>query len=711
MTWNYDKNRHTLEVPTSELEKALRFRSEPGVSYRIFRAVAFIAGVLFVIGSIAAYGWLSALGVFDSQDHLLSAITSRHPSDNTIVFDRDGNKIGEYFDQYHVYVPYEEIPEMLVKAIVAIEDRSFFQHPGIDLKGILRASMSVIRGGSYNQGASTITQQLVRNLLLSREKTIDRKVKEVALSLQLEKRLSKEKIIEAYCNAMFLGNGAYGVGAAAQRYFGRNLNELKTHELALLAGLFQSPSRFNPKKSPELAQKRQRMVIGAMYQSRFITRKDTIRLLREPLVYAEYIPINASLAPYFVDHVRELTDDLAGSSSVENRGWRIYTTLDSTLQKIANETPKEMDDHFFRSEKWLNRPVVKRRFAGPELPKHELELGLVSVDPRTGEVLSMLGGRDYRISQFNRATTSLRSPGSGFKPVVYSLALDSGKKWSDVYFVSPVSVNGYRPKNYDDEFLTETTMLRAFFRSMNTIAVEMGSDLGIPAIIDHAIKLGVRSNLKVEPATILGSSEVTMLDLSRLYSSIANQGKLVDTIAIRKITTRGGATVYEAPSVEARTTHALTPQIAYLMTDAMRNVFRHGTANAFSDWGDFAAGKTGTSNDSEDNWFNGFTPDLVTIVWSGNDDHITMNRPASGATIALPIWTHYMEKVKQVRKFDRFRIPSGVSSVKIDPVYGYRSTGGVSAYFLRGTEPRRSSSELERKPEDTGESFRDLYSH
>jgi penicillin-binding protein 1A len=535
-------------------------------------------------------------------------------------------------------------------------------------------------------------------------------VREIVLAIQLERMLPKSKILEIYCNSMFMGNGSYGVGAAAQRYFGRKLAELQPHELALLAGLFQSPSRFNPKKSPELAKRRQKLVIQAMYRARAITREQALTMINAPLNYSDYSPVNASVAPYFIDYVRDNVDQLLAGGSIKNRGLRIYTTLDSQLQALANGTIMGMENHFARVESWVNKPKLWRRPIGEIVAPTRAEVAMLSVDPRNGEVLAMVGGRDYAKSQFNRAASALRSPGSGFKPVVYSLALDNGYRWSDMFYVSPISVNGYRPKNYEDEFFTETTLIRAFYRSMNTVAVEIGTKIGLPTIISHAQKLGIKSTVKEEPATILGSSEVTVMDMARVFSSFANRGKAVDSVAITRIETRDGDILYQAPPLADRTVDAMSEQISYIMTDAMRSVFRHGTAAYYASMSDYSAGKTGTSNDSVDNWFNGFSTNLTTVVWVGTDDRSPMKKPASGATAALPIWHEFTSKAQLLRKPEPFRVPSGVSAVRIDAKHGNRSGGGILAYFLRGKEPTRGQSDLQESP--TGETIRrDLFSH
>ena len=685
------RNKNYYEVNLNELHKALSgFGNRPTLLRRIVRTSILSLVVVSLFGVVAAIGWVKELRLFEAHDEILSVITSHRPSDNSVVFDKEGEKIGEFFNRYHLFVPYEKLPKFLIQSIVATEDRNFFIHPGIDVKGILRAAVAVVKGGQYSQGASTITQQLVRNFLLTREKTLHRKAKEIALSLQLERKLSKKKIIEIYCNSMFLGNGAYGVGAAAHRYFGKKIGELKNHELALLAGLFQSPSRYNPKRNPTAAKTRQKTVIRSLYHEHVISRRTALNLIKRPLVYSDYTPLNQTIAPYFVSYVRSRVPELIGHDGLENRGLRIFTTLDRKLQEKANETFIEKEEHF----NWIDTQIVQKRWI-KDAPPPRSEAAMLSIDPKLGEILTMNGGRDYEASQFNRAAGSLRSPGSGFKPVIYSLGLDQGKTWADLAFVSPIAVNGYRPKNYKDQYLTETTLIRAFYLSLNTTAVEVGSELGINNIIEHATNLGVKSTLKAEPGTILGSSEVTMLDMGRVYSTFANNGTLVDPIAILRIESRSGKVLYEAPKIEERSRAVLTPQVNYLMIDAMRHVFSRGTATRGRQFASIAAGKTGTSNESQDNWFFGITPELVTLVWAGTDDHSTMTRATTGSSAALPVWITFMEKALADGQGIPFQKPSGVRTVRIDPKFGNRSSKGILVNFISGTEPGKRKSDLE----------------
>ena len=664
--------------------------------------------------------WLKELKVFEVDARHIEAVTKARPEDNTIVFDREGKKIGEFFANYHVFVPYGSLPKSLIDAIIAIEDRSFWHHQGFDPRGMARALVARLRGHGIEQGASTLTQQIVRNFLLPKERTMQRKVQEIALAIQVERHLSKEKILELYTNALFLGNGAYGVGAAAQRYFGKKVDALLPHEAALIAGLFQSPSRYNPVRNPKLAKRRQLQVIKAMAKAGMISTAKAKEMRSEPLKYVEYRPINTAVAPYFIDFVHdqaqkllatEVEDDKAGREasirSVSGRGLRIYTTLDSKLQRLAEEALSESGALLDHAQE---RAAMVELKSG-EKTEASLEAALLSVDPQTGEVLTMVGGRDYGKSKFNRTSQAKRSPGSAFKPVVYSLALGGSWKWSDVIYVSPVTINSYRPRTPEKDFLTETTLLRAFYRSMNTPTIELGQKLGLKPVLAQASKLGVESPQKEEFGSMLGSSEVTMFDLARMYGAFANAGTRVDPIVINKILDRKGKVIYQAESAEQRATKAVSDGVAYLMTQGMRAVLQMGTGVAAAHLAGVAAGKTGTSNESTDNWFCGYTSNLVAIVWVGTDEHVPIRGDVTGGKLALPIWDRFMTKAIARRPTSSFVVPTGVVQTTVHPQFGHRSPAGIRMYFLKGNEPSDAPSPLESLSHTGSGSYRDVFNH
>ena len=391
------------------------------VGFRIFFLLILLGGAG---GAGVVYFYLKDLGLLNSDPERFSSLLTWKPADNTEIFDAKGKKIAELFSSYHIYVPYQELPEPLIQAIIATEDRNFFTHIGVDPVAMARAFLVWISSGTfkYKQGASTITQQLVRHFFLPKEKTLNRKIREIILAIELEKVMPKEKIIEIYVNSLFLGHGAYGVGAAARRFFDRKLSSLKLHEYALIAGLFQSPSRFNPHKNPGKARKRQIQVLNAMVSAAFITELEADFWKGKKLKYRSYQSSWGEIAPYFVDYVSEEAKSRLNLSSLKNKGLRIYTTLDQSVQKKAEQTLRESVELFEKTEeltrKW--RRGLSESFA--------LEAAILITNHRNGDIEAMVGGRDYGTSRFNRCVQAMRQPGSAFKPVVYSLGLLKGMK-------------------------------------------------------------------------------------------------------------------------------------------------------------------------------------------------------------------------------------------------------------------------------------------
>jgi penicillin-binding protein 1A len=674
-----------------------------------------VLGVSFVIASLSGlawtYWWLSALGIFEIDKNRISALQNYRYKDNSIVLDSEQQKIGEFFDRYHVFVPYEELPKSFINSLIAVEDAKFFAHKGIDHKAIVRAIVARLRSKPSKQGASTITQQLVRNTLLHREKTIERKIQEIAWALEVEKQLTKEKILELYVNIMFLGNGSYGVGAAAHRYFGKEMRHITPAEGALLAGLFQSPSRYNPAKFPDRAKQRQKQVIAAMKRQKMISSSEATAMAEAKLTYREYKYINTQAASWFVDYISDSLKKLRLENPHINKmsGLRIHTTLNSKLQSLAEKTISWYDA---RLDDLANRTGKVKVLGTSEFKHAAIEASMLVTDPNTGDILAMVGGRNYKRSQFNRTTSAMRSPGSAFKPVVYAEALRRGYKWSDVIYVSPVNIENYRPKNMEDDYLTETTMMRAFYRSMNSPTIEIASEIGLPAIIDRARQLGIRSPIKQEFGSALGSSDVTMMDIARLYGSFANQGILTELAPITKITTADGEVLWERPILEKRQRRAISEQIAYLMTQGMRAVLTSGTGFTSADLASVAAGKTGTSNDSSDNWFCGYTPNMVSTVWVGTDEHAPIHAKASGSALALPIWDQFIRNSYPVRPPTKFNRPEGIAEARIHPLYGHKvSNGGAAMFFLQNNQPIETSSALEAIDRTSEGTYRNVFRH
>jgi penicillin-binding protein 1A len=631
-------------------------------------------------GFSASFAWyLWDDGVFGSESEQISKITSAIVPESTIVFDRNNEKIGEYYNLYHEFVPFEEIPKGMISALIAIEDRRFFEHKGVNWTSIGRAFLSLVTSGKLKQGGSTLTMQLVKNYLLTREKKVSRKVREIILSYYVEKNLSKERILELYLNTMFMGHGAYGVGAASRTFFGKPLSELKTHEFALLAGLFQAPSSYNPHKNPELAIKRQKVVLTAMLNSGAISTAEAEFSKRQPLEFKPWTPLNQTVAPLYLEWVRQLVNENLGeeADSFNDRGLKIYTSLDKNLQLIANNSIQKNTSQLLALQSQLRLKKDDR-----------VEASLLSLDYKNGAVLAMVGGRDFRESQFNRAVDASRSPGSAFKPVVYSLAFEKGMSWGDMIYVTPLNVGGYKPKNHEGDDFTEVTLLKAFARSMNTPVVSMAQKFGIESVRERALKMGVLSEMPKELGVALGGFSATIMDIARLYSVIANQGSLHVTWTLRKITDRDDKVLFERSTATPVPDEVFSPTIAALLRSGLQSVLTIGTGSALSDMSSYAAGKTGTSDDSRDNWFCGFTNDFVAITWVGTDLHGAMGKASSGSSLALPIWESFTrEATDRVYPPRPWSTPEGLTLVQIDPDYGTPSPTGVSALFLDGKLP------------------------
>ena len=679
------KNHKAFEKPQITSNHFSQIRKETSLWRKIIRTGGLILLIFTIVLAGLLGSWLKSIGIFDLNEKNLSAIVDYKHYDNSVVFDRDDQKIGEFFSYYHIFVPYSEIPKEMIQALISVEDRNFFSHPGFDLKGILRAIISRVKGSKLKQGASTLTQQLVRNFILTKDRTMERKVKEIILSLYLEQNVSKEKILEMYLNALYLGNGAYGIGAASQRYFGKPISKLELNEIALIAGLYQSPSRYNPSRFPKRAKKRQKQVLIAMVNTGRLSKVKARYWYKKPLKYKNYLNKNLSTAPYFIDYIQERTQELI-SKGVKNTGLRIYTTLDMKAQRAAQIAIKNAAENIKEADRYKISASIK----------NDTEAALLSTNPHTGEILSMVGGRNYKKSQFNRTVHAKRAPGSAFKPIVYSYAIKKGMKWSDLLYISPISVDGYRPKNSSGSFLSETTMARAMYKSINTVAIEIGQKLGVSNILEHAHKLGIDSELRAEAGSLLGSSEVYMMEMATAYSALDNNGVKVKPFAIRYITNNEGDVLWEDPGVKSRSEEVMSDKEAYLMIEGMRNVFKYGTAYKYKGMASYSVGKTGTSNNAKDNWFCGFTPNLLTTVWVGADKGKGFHKFASGASLALLIWADYTKSVLRDQSIGSFPSPQGFVELKIDPKFGTIDRNGIPMFFLEGSEPVSSTSTLKK---------------
>jgi penicillin-binding protein 1A len=514
----------------------------------------------------------------------------------------------------------DRIPPLLASAVVAVEDRRFYEHGGIDLRAVARAAWHDLTDHRL-QGGSTITQQLVRRLYLSSERTLKRKVQEAALAEWLELRLTKNQILARYLNTAYFGSGAYGVDSAALRYFGRSAEQLSLGEAAMLAGLIRAPSELEPDRNPARARERAGVVLDAMVRSGSITpqQADAARQHPATLHIAQGAPSGNN---YFLDTAATEVKSRIGPSSED---LTIRTTLDADLQRIAEG-------------------VIAKRVATAGKTKNIHQVALVALAP-DGAVLAMVGGRDYNESQFNRVTQARRQPGSAFKAFVYLSALRKGYTPDSMIVDQPVSLGDWEPENYGDRYFGPVTLRTAFARSLNSVAVQLAQSVGIQSVIDTAKRLGIASELPAVPSVALGSGSVTPLEMTRAFAAIATNTSSIDSYTVRAIT-KGNQTVYARPAPVMTPTDS--PTIHAEMIDLLSSVVREGTGRA-ARLDRPAAGKTGTSENYRDAWFIGFTSDLVVGVWVGNDDNSPMDGVVGGSLPAT-IWHDFVSAAEALRR-------------------------------------------------------------
>lgn len=542
-----------------------------------------------------------------------AAITAtRRPS--ITVLAADGSQLATAGDLFGVPVQAGDLPQALSLAVLAIEDRRFYDHFGVDLQGLLRAALTNLRAGGIVQGGSTITQQVAKNLFLTPERTLKRKIQEVLLALWLERRFSKDQILSLYLNRAYFGAGTYGVDAAARKYFGVPATRVSTYQAAMLAGLLRAPSRYNPKASPERAAGRARQVLAAMVDAGFLSRAeaDAAERHKGALVAAGG---DRTGSRYFVDWVLERVPDFV---SAGDKDLIVTTTLDPQLQRIAEKEVAEV-------------------LSGPGAKAAVSQAALVAMTPG-GAVRVMVGGRDYRRSQFNRAVQAFRQPGSAFKPFVYLAGLEAGLTPEDRVVDAPLSIGGWRPRNFNGRYGGEVSLREALARSINTVAVRVSEQAGRRRVIDVSRRLGITAPLRPTPSLALGAQEVSLIELTGAYAVIANGGTGVWPYGILSIRDRDGRLLYRRQGTGPG--RMIAARDAAMLSEMLASVIDNGTGRA-ARLARPVAGKTGTSQDYRDAWFVGFSADLVSGVWMGNDDGRSMKR-VTGGGLPARLWKAFM---------------------------------------------------------------------
>ncbi len=530
----------------------------------------------------------------------------------------DGTVFARYGDLFGDHVTLEDVPKYLPEAIIAIEDRRFYSHFGVDVWGLLRAVVRNVMASHVVQGGSTLTQQLAKNLFLSPERKLKRKVQEMMLALWLEHTYTKDQILTAYLNRVYLGNGAYGVDAASRLYFGKPVRDIDLQEAAMIAGLLRAPSRFAPSHDPAQAVLRARTVLEAMVEEGYITEREKRQAIAS-VPPPEHKPGSAGDGRYFADWVQDQIGPLVEDASQDIV---VLTTLDLNLQRTAEH---DVDAILARQD---NKDVS------------QAALVTLSYD---GAVRAMVGGRDYRSSQFNRATQAMRQPGSAFKPIVYLTAIEQGMTPDDVFLDAPITLGSWSPENFDGKYRGPITARDALAESINTVAVRVFQRAGIDNVIETAHALGIASPLAREATLALGASEVTPLELTGAYASLAAGGRAVTPYAIKEIRNRQGEVLYQHPDVTLP--RVVSEQAVETLTGMMEDVVRYGTGKRAALGDRPVAGKTGTSSDDRDAWFLGFTGNYTTGVWLGNDDGHAM-RKIVGGSLPAQLWHDYMTEAE-----------------------------------------------------------------
>lgn len=568
---------------------------------------------------------------------------------------------------------WEDFPPILIDAVIAVEDRRFYKHHGIDFRAILRAAWFNVRHRKNLQGGSTISQQLAKNFFLTQERTLQRKLLEVGFALYLDFRYSKERILTLYLNHIYMGQDGVisvaGMRAAAQFYFGKQLNALTLSDAALLAGIIRSPFRYNPFQNPDAARSRRDRVLKLMLAEDIIAEPIYVKALAMPLALRKRVATPTELSSehdYFVAEVlRQLVPHFS-EDIIFRYGLKIHTTVDPLWQKYAQERIQ----------------MLKKDQAA-----------LVALEQKTGRVVALVGGRNFRESQFNRATQALRQPGSGFKPFVYGAGLENGFTPASILSDEPRAFKAekkiWAPQNFDRVYRGPVPFREALAHSINGATLDLAQKIGVPKIIQFAQRMGIASPLEPNLSIALGSSEVTPLEITAAYAPFANGGFKVTPLLVSEVID-AEENVLELNTVER--TPVIEPALSYLMTSLLETTISEGTAKSLRElgWTSPSAGKTGTTNAGKDAWFIGYTPGLLSGVWVGDDAAKAAN--LSGAKNALPIWAGFMKRVYEGRAVAKFEQPSGLVSVKIDPGVGLLARSGCpdqkQEIFLNGTEPK-----------------------
>jgi 1A family penicillin-binding protein len=616
--------------------------------------------IFFLVSSLAS----SAL----AQEEFATYPTLPSGYSSIRVFDNQRRFAGRILPEKRYWVSIDRIPLFLQRAVVAIEDSRFYEHEGIDVRGIARALVKDVVKGRLAEGGSTITQQLIKNKLLSGEKTLDRKLREARLAMEYERKYSKRQILEMYLNEIYYGNGAWGIAQASRLYFDKNPEELTDSECALLAGVPKSPARYNPLGKPARVTGRRDLVLKRMVELKMITPRQQKQLRAHP---PSVVP--PGQAPYYLAHIRGKLIERYGTGIIEEGGLDVTAALDLDLQRVAEQTLRE----------------------GVKRISPRLQGALFCLDPNSGDVVAAAGGVDFARSSYDRAFSARRQPGSAIKPLIYAAALEIGFTPATIMDDTPVAYNKgngetWKPRNYEGKSYGELTLRQALAFSDNVITVKLLDAIGVPYFVDFARNMGLSLRPGNGLSLALGSEEVTLNEMVLAYSPLANGGSRAEARTIIRIYDRNRRAWTEIP---ASVTPALNPATAFITTQMLKDVMIYGTAKSLKKFSQErpSAGKTGTTDDYRDAWFIGYTPQLITGIWVGYDKPRPGGKGFTGGAVAAPIWGRFMAKALAARPVADFPKPDTVAAVSIDPATGFLATPDCPAkmdeYFMAGSEP------------------------
>ena len=755
---------------------------------KIYNYIKLLLILLFIFIIISIFTIFFTLWRYSPELPSYESIVNYKPNLTSRVYSSDGFLLKSFYTQERIFIPENRIPENIKYAFLASEDKNFYNHYGIDIFAIFRAFITNIININSNKrvvGASTITQQVVKNLLLSNELSYSRKIKEIILAIRIENILDKEDILELYLNDIYLGYGSYGIGSASLNYFNKSIYELKLHEIAFLAALPKAPNNYNPKSNYSKAIERRNWVIDRMYENGFVKKED-LNYKKKSLEVYKRADIEFSEADYFYEEIRKELFKKFGKDKLYSEGLIIKTALDSSIQKSANlslieglikyEKKQGWDglidntnlENFYNNINYYNKQnpfypkwevviidkVYEKKLEVLNQDKIKIDINLnnefnnwlldaefkigdliyieqinnkyiinqepkvngaiIVLDPYTGDILALSGGYSFKKSEFNRATQAKRQPGSAFKPIVYLAALNEGYSPATLILDAPYVVDQgpglpkWKPSNYTEEFYGLTTMRTGIEKSRNLMTVRLANRIGMNKILSMANNFDINEGLDSNLSMSLGSGVVSLKDLTNAYAMIANGGKKIEPKLITSIYSKEGKKIYdtrlkkclecridsillknEIPKFFENKKTIIDPRLAYQITSMMEGVIIRGTAKKLKDLDIPIAGKTGTTNQNKDAWFIGYTPDLVIGVYVGYDKPRSLGYKQTGSSVAVPIFQDFAKRIKINKNKKPFRIPDGISFVRIDPKSGMISNQKESIVepFILGSEP------------------------